>query len=506
MAGVDDPTGGPTRRQFLQALGSALGGVVLSGAGITDALGAQIPPGQASGTASIPNGYAFYRVVTTESLVPWPGNPGKINPIADLTGVVLMAGTTPRIFLHAMLSPAGTPSGVPNNPAPNALLLATMNYSQTPSIADLKVVTYEGQSLDGSKVSGAASELLPIRMDRLGTGDTNNVGQYATTITSQDLNPTVAINSAPGVYVYTPETDRWTQKARFGDVLQDGSEYGGLFGDVALADDNSVIFSAGTTQAATGFGGTQALMVAPPSGGPLSHRVVMKTGDMLPGTNAVIDGIGLIDTSGADGGLVAQVFASRRNGPDRDLGSALVQGNISQGAGSLQLLAASSHLVAQQANVMIGETIMGPRIANGGVAGYITHTGSLQTTETLRLKRGQRQIQIEQTGNHVQGAAQRAVAAMNAPVISNGLMFDTVVLQDGATALTITDGQTVRVLLTSGDVVQGLQITQILFGCHPRNVDSNNRLAFAAEFLKDAAANPNDPNNVFSALVVGIPL
>src|SRR5690348_7994953 len=98
MPSLNELTGGPTRRQFLLALGAALGGVVLSGAVDADAVGAQIPPGQGSGTASVPNGYAFYRVMTTESLVPWPGNPGKINPIADLTGVVLMAGTTPRIF------------------------------------------------------------------------------------------------------------------------------------------------------------------------------------------------------------------------------------------------------------------------------------------------------------------------------------------------------------------------------------------------------------------------
>ncbi len=380
MVGVNDPTGGPTRRQFLQALGSALGGVVLSGAGVADALGSQIP-GQGSGTASIPNGYAFYRVLTTESLMPWPGNPGKTNPVADMTGVVLMAGVTPRILLHAMLTPSATPSGVQTNPPRKALLLATMNYTQKPSISDLKIVTYEGQSLDGSKISGATSDLLPVRVDRLGTGDTNNAGQYATTITSQDLNATVAINSAPGVYLYTPETDRWTQKARFGDVLQDGSEYGGLFGDVALADDNSVIFSAGTTQAAMGFGGTQALMVAPPSGGPQTHRVLVRTGDMLPGTNAVVDGIGLIDTSGADGGLVAQVFASRRSGQNRELGTALVQGSINAGATSLQLLAASSQLVGgQRQNIAVGETIMGPRIASGGVSGYITHTGSNQST------------------------------------------------------------------------------------------------------------------------------
>src|SRR5215475_9864836 len=106
MAGVDDPTGGRTRRQFLQALGAAMGGVALSGAG---AAGSQPPPGQGSGTATLPSGYAFFRVLTTESLLPWPGNPGRTNPVADFTGVVLMGGATPRLYLHATLTPSGTP-------------------------------------------------------------------------------------------------------------------------------------------------------------------------------------------------------------------------------------------------------------------------------------------------------------------------------------------------------------------------------------------------------------
>src|SRR5262245_12690815 len=394
MAGVNDPTGGPSRRQFLQALGAALGGVALSGAGVG---GSQTPPGQGSGAASIPSGYAFYRVLTTERLLPWPGNPSRTNPVADFSGVVLMSGATPRLFLHATLAPSGIPAGVPTDPPPNALLLATMNYTGRPSISDLKIVTYEGQSLDGSRISGAAPELLPVRVDRLGTGDTNNVGLYATTLTSQDLNPTVEINSAPGVYLYDPQTDRWTQRARFGDVLEDGIQYGGLFGDVALADDESVIFSAGTTEAATGFGGTHALMVAPPGGDPKTHRALVRTGDMLQGTNAVVDGIGLIDTCGADGSLVAQVYASRRNGGSRDLGSALVQGSIYD-ARSVRLVAASPHLVApNRQNITVGETIMGPRIAGGGVAAYITHEGARQSTEVLRYKRGQRLFDVEQT-------------------------------------------------------------------------------------------------------------
>ena len=37
-----------------------------------------------------------------------------------------------------------------------------------------QIVAYEGQSLDETNISGALPELLPVRVDRLGTGDTNN--------------------------------------------------------------------------------------------------------------------------------------------------------------------------------------------------------------------------------------------------------------------------------------------------------------------------------------------
>ena len=58
------------------------------------------------------------------------------------------------------------------------------------------------------QILGAAPELLPVRVDRIGTGDTNFNGLYATTLTSQDLSESVAINSSPRVYLYDPVTDR----------------------------------------------------------------------------------------------------------------------------------------------------------------------------------------------------------------------------------------------------------------------------------------------------------
>jgi hypothetical protein len=104
------------------------------------------------------------------------------------------------------------------------------------------------------------------------------------------------------------------------------------------------------------------------------------------------------------------------------------------------------------------------------------------------------------------------VISFGAPCISNtGLMYGTELLGDGITQLRISDGVNSEILLRSGDRVPGiapngeLMISEILFGQHSTQVDAFGRLAFSAEFLLDPSK-PNDPNNVMTALVIGIPM
>ena len=48
-------------------------------------------------------------------------------------------------------------------------------------------------------------------------------------------------------------------------------------------------------------------------------------------------------------------------------------------------------------------------------------------------------------------------------------------------------------------------ISEILFGHHSTQVDAFGRLVFTAEFLRDPNPRPEDPGNVITALVIGIP-
>lgn len=497
----ENPKHSVTRRDFLKVMGGALGGVALTtGGGIGNAAGGSL--------GTIPNGYTFYRVWTANDGVSWPGDPGFPNPVGDLTAVSMMAGDTPFIYFHGQLTQAATDSSTnlgPGATPPDTLFLVSVDYTRTPPVVtDLFVWVFQGFVLDSPNIVGVPESQLPLQISRIGTGDTNALGHYATTLTAIDLNATVALKNVPGVYLIQPETRTWSRVARFGDPAPDGGQYGGIFGDVALADDDSVTFVASTTQSAHGSpGASQALVVASPQR-PKASRVLLRAGDLLPGTNAVIRSFGLVDVA-SDGGFVIQASAVRADGLDRRPGTALIQGDLQQSISSYQLLAASPHLTGlrgRNRDVVLGDTILGARIARGGIVGQVTHTTSHLHGLTFRTRRGA--TLLSRTGLLRGG---RTVASLSAPVVSDSaLVYETELLDDGSTVLTVSDGQTTQTLLKSGDYVQGRQITEILHGYHPRQTDSSGRLAFGAEFLKNASGDPTDPNNVESALVIGIPL
>ena len=514
-----------TRRDFLTAMSGALGGVALTMYG---------DGGPRTAYGALPNGYNFYRVWTANDGKIAPGTEGKVNPVFDMTAAVFM-GTNPAlagifyIYFHGQQTAASNPN------QPDTLFFMNMDYSQTPPVpVFVDRLVAQGDSLSSSRVSGVPADQLPLVVGRIGTGDANSLGHYATTLSVQDTNPTVARKSAPGVYLFDPTVEVWDKVARFGDPAPDGSQYGGIFGDVAIDDNDNVTFVAATTAS----GGTQeglqsstattqdagSLMVMQklmhvPQRQPDAARVLLRTGDLLPGARAVIHSFGLVDVA-ADGGFVAQVTAAPTQGDDLRPGTALIRGHVRLPADTYRLLAASRHLVHPRLRrtIAIGDTYLGPRIGPGHVVAHITHTTSHAHRLILNHRAYQQPNLLKRTGQRssIRGDGRRQVAALGAPVIgtptltatgtSGTLTYTTEQLDDGSTVLTVSDGQTTQVLLKSGDLVQGKQITEILHGYHPRQADTAGRIAFAAEFLKNAAGDPTDSNNLETSIVVGIPL
>ena len=355
-----------SRREFLKQVGGALGGVAIAGGFGTNA-GAQ---------GAIPSAYKFYRVLVA--------NDGT-NPVQSLSAAV-MIGTfsnpgknkqTDVIYFH------GTTTQQFRTGNPSALFQANIDYSGArPTISSLEVVVALGDKLQN--VAGVPRDQLPIVVGTLGTGSANSLGNYATAIAVEDFGQgtggSVQVKSSPGVYLFEPLTHTWTKRARFGDPAPDGSKYGGIFGDVVLNDDNSVTLVAATTAPPnlptlsasrgsrfSGLVGSHALIqVAPP--GSDDSFIVLKSGDLLPGTHAILESFGIIDVVKTDY-FVAQVVA-RRPETSSAAGNGVVRGRLSEVRANrldaVTLLSASSHLLPETMirakRIMVGENIIAPRV------------------------------------------------------------------------------------------------------------------------------------------------
>ena len=544
-----------SRRDFLGKLGVALGGAVLTGGG----------SGIGRGQGVVPNGYQFHPILVANDNAPYGNTPH--NPVAELTAAVMLGSAVETgkpgynvIYFH------GTTTAAFNPNQPTALFFAVMDYTTAkPNLSFLSVLTYQGATL--ASIAGVPGNQLPLVVSRLGTGACNSLGHYATTIFSANTGNTVSIKNAPGVYLYDPQAVQWTKVARFGDAVQANGQsagvYGADFGDVAIDDNDNVtivaaltgakpaspstsaVFGAASVQvssaarrnpAALGFAGVQALVHVPGGHSGLA-TVLAQTGDMLPGSNAIIRNFGLIDVAN-DGSFVAQVSASRVDILRAQPGTAFVTGSVRQrrssgGLDGLRLLAASPQLLTLQQRrngIEVGDCIMGPRIASEHLISFVTHEQALLpglgalAKQRLALHRFGASRIIAETGN-LRGA--RSVAAFGAPALStaslsstsglsnaDSLTYCSEALDDGSTQLFVQNGDDTssrQVILKSGDILAGgdppvnWKTTEILYGYHPAQADQFGRVAFAGEFLRNANGSQTDPNNVVSALLVGIP-
>jgi hypothetical protein len=506
-----------SRREFLKQVGGALGGVAIAGGFGTNA-GAQ---------GAIPSAYKFYRVLVA--------NDGT-NPVQSLTAAVMIGAfnspgkdNTDVIYFH------GTTTQQFRDGNPSALFKANINYSGArPTITSLEVVVAVGDKLQN--VVGVPRDQLPIVVGTLGTGSANSLGNYATAIAVEDFGQgtggSVQVKSSPGVYLFEPLTRTWTKRARFGDPAPDGSKYGGIFGDVVLNDDNSVTLVAATTAQPnlptfsaspgsrfSGLVGSHALIqVAPP--GSDDSFIVLKSGELLPGTHAILESFGIIDVVKTDY-FVAQVAARRPEVSSAAAGTGVVRGRLSEVRANrldaVTLLSASSHLLPETMirarRVMLGESIIAPRVGADGRTALVTHNpasvpgvGSLDLQRLAVFEANGRLSEVA-VGGDLEDVYE--VAAFSSPVVSSEsqLTYQAEALADGTTRLIVMDSVTkaTATILQSGDKVEEWKITEIHHGYHSAQVDVEGRLAFAAEFLKDPAADPTNPKNIYSSIVVGIP-
>src|SRR5581483_6614255 len=434
----DDICEPDSRREFLRKLGSALGGVALTGGGAVGPLFGQTP---------LPSGYKFYLVLTAGD---GRNYNGTINPVGGL-GAAVMLGTFDYqgksqyqdvIYFH------GTTTEKAHAGSPQALFRINVDYSgKQPKVTDIVLEVAEGDSL--FNVDGVARDELPLVVGTLGIGDANSSAFYATTITVNDYGAaesedySVSTKGAPGVYLYDPFYRTWSKVARLGDPSPDGAQYGGFFGDVHLNEDNTVDIVAATTNMPPPPGlsasaaalaspvpwaaATHALIHASP-GSPGNSYVVLKTGDRLPGTAAVVQSIGLIDVIHGES-FAAQVNAKRLDILNALPGTAVVRGRLrprdAADLSDLELLTGSHGLFANgvppHRDTLVGETFFGPRIGFDGLTAIVTHAsrsvpsgGSLDLQRLSTWGRRGREL-IFRAGDQTASTA----SALGGPVVSS---------------------------------------------------------------------------------------
>jgi hypothetical protein len=437
----------------------------------------------------------------------------------------MVSSEQPYIFFHGTLQ--GTSGDL------DAIFVARMDWGGSrPTAQRFGPLLSQQLTLSQNNVVGATNDVF---CDRIGTGDVNSLGHFATTISGSSDSTTVPLSAAPGVFLVKPELDfdpGWiTQVVRFGDPAPDGSQYGGIFGDVALHDDDSVSFVAYTSGGTTNNVGadrrkerarrkpraaagrpTQNLIYVP-QGKPRQASILLRSGDLLPQSNGTIRTIGLIDVS-QDGYFVAQVGAAPP-GAHRLArhGTALVNGRIGAHSASYRLLGASPKLSLSRGgirDVARGEVIMGPRVARRNFTGYVLHEDSHNHKVTTGRRRGNHLLSFSGKAHDLG----RPVGSAGVPVLTDtGLSYHTDTLCDGSSALSVSDGVSTRVILKSGDTVDGKVLTDIHQGYHPAQVDDAGRLVFMAEFYQVTPSDPfneddplnQDPDNIITSIVVGIP-
>lgn len=444
------------RRDFIKLLGGALGTVVL-----TSSCGGNGASGLAP-AAPIPNGYRFFRLVSSGE--PLPGG----DTLAALAGAVMLNNLN-EVYFYAM-----------DESDTNGYYELLLDYdASVPKVLQKRKVVREGDTLGDSKV-----------VTRIDMGDMNDSGNFAAVLQTD--------NMLSGLYL-SRDKGGFAPVAGIGTTLPGGGgTFGGIFGDVDLhtGDDILLVAHFAPSDSAQSHQGVFHL-----AGGEVTQQgsLVTSTRDLIPDSSGLLTGIGLIDLH--DGGnYVVQAYGSspglvqsaRRAGTfDAAASSLLISGNV-QTPSTMTLKSVAPALkstrkgVALQ-NAAVGEIIYGARIGANGSTAYVLHAGG--TRQVLHYS-GRQVLAVGSTTPL--GAT---VVSLSAPVIgSDGLLYYQAVTDQGLELIVYNGPETVTILAT-GDLIGDKRLKSFFAGFMPDQVDRCGRIVLTGDF-EDGS----------SSVLVGIPV
>ena len=429
--GRDEPFG-DRRREFLRKLGGAIGIALAADAtrinDLAEAAGKQR-------RSAIPSGYVWHPVLTASEL----------DGVEDI-GQTVMINDRSEVIFHARLTGGG-----------RSVYRMRIGRGRKPGASPPQLIVQTGQTLPGDVV-----------VDRIGPGDTNGAGAYVTVIGGR--------KDFSSVWVQWPGSGLQQLIGSVDRTPGPGGRYSGHFGDVDIDSKNNVLVVATYTLPGEVHQGLFALPRGQRDGG----RLLLRTGQRIPGSRAVLTRLGLVERRG--GHFVAQVFGRQQKHLARqDLGSepsGFLVGRVARGRKGARLLVGSK-LLRPVRSAVDGEAFVGPRVDRTGTAATVTHKRS-DHLSLHRHKRGHTPARIAHTGNRTRHG--RRAETISAPLFGpHGLLYYRAISQVGMELLVV-DGNNRRMILETGDKVGNHKVRAINTGWHTDQIDRHGRLAFQAEF------------------------
>lgn len=445
------------RRDFIKLMGGALGSVALTSCG-HDRYSDEPP------IAPIPNGYLFYRLISSGDTL--PGG----NTLGAIPGSV-MINNAGEVYFYGM-----------DQTETNGFyeLLIDFNGSR-PTVEQMRKVVREGDVLNDSKV-----------VSQINMADTNRHGSFAATVLTDD--------NLSSLYLEREKRGLEPIAGFMTTLPGGGGKFGASFGDLDLHDNDDILIVSHFAPSDT-IQGHQGLFHLP--GGEVNQqgRIVTSTRDQIPGTDAYLTGIGLVDLHD-NGNYIMQSYGSNTShllqsasmtsgSMDVIAPSLLMSGNVSEPfsntlkslSPALQIFRSSSVLT----EVPDGEIKYGPRIgATNNPAAIINVTDNHQVLHYL----GKRVLEVgalTPLGN--------VIVSFSAPVIgSDGLLYCEASTENGL-ELMVYNGPELRTILAIDDLVDDSVLKSFLHGFMPDQVDDYGRIVLTGDF-EDGS----------TAIVIGIPI
>lgn len=433
------------RRGFLKLMTSGMGGVFLT------ACGSGSGGGGDGGDAAlpVPNGYAFYTVISTGDALPTGATASTLSP-------VLMINDNKEVLAHCVDSRGA-----------HGVYEYSIDYTGAkPAVLQTRKILREGDILrDG------------VEADHFHIGSTNRHGRFAIRVSDKQ-------SGIPRIYL-EQNKDGLVPVVNPHDALP-GMEgkFAASFGDLNLDDTNALLLVSHFLPEGENAP-KKGLFFLADGGVSDNGSLALSSGDLVSGAGTTVSNVGLIDGHHESGDYVAQIACgvppglsnSGLLGGTRVEQTALMHGNVRQPA-TRSLKAASRSLSLSRAaalDAIRGDAIHGPRI---GGDNNVAHIVTSETSTVLYLD----DRRVLGTGD--QTPLGNKVVGFSGPLIGKDGLLHFCTMTDRGTELCLFNRVSVLSILGVGEKIEtdGERIVALDFGAVRNMVDGKGRLVFLATF------------------------